>query len=584
MLRTKLSFFLEYARAIKQPIFIDYIESTGTQWLDTGLYLDSYRIVIEAQGTKAPPSTYSILCSHLLDYAGCALFIYDTNVWGLQSSSALTTASIFERTKLDATFDIIDGFPHAVLTINGETTEYQRESLPPYPRHNIEIFNAQASAHVDKEFVGRVYSFQIYSSDGNLLMDAKPCLHPKTFEACMYDTVSKQYLYNKGTGSFIPAPRFVEYIESDGNQYILDTLQIEPSHKIVIDGQYTYTGPSYQFVAGSAENDWKNQACIRLHSETTALISAGVSSDLFSINSNQRYLWTLDILNGKGYLDNNEVSSFSGFVPSGSSRWGYIGVLFNDAFYNASVGKTYSIKLYDNEVLIRHLRPCLRGNTPCMYDMVEGKYYMNVGTGEFKYGKIKFVDYIGSTGTQYIDTGIYAPDVTRFVVKGTCEPNGMSNAQLLGAKDSSAVTSFFGSRIVSGKQSWYCVVGDSTSIGNPLNLSIIDATIVDDKNQPGTLTDLVEGTTQSFESFVGSTSNFAFLENNLCIFGGSATRASLNATCYELQIYTADGLVRHFKPCIDGNNVKCMYDLVTGKYYYNQGEGEFVVGSESSSN
>lgn len=181
-------------------------------------------------------------------------------------------------------------------------------------------------------------------------------------------------------------PIFVDYIESDGNQYILDTLQIKPSHKIVVDGQYIYTGPSYQFVAGSAESYWKNQACIRLHSETTALISAGVSSDLFSINSNQRYLWTLDILNGKGYLDNNEVSSFSGFVPSGSSRWGYIGVLFNGvSLYNAPVGKTYSIKLYDNEVLIRHLRPCLHPETfeACMYDLVTHKYFYNQGTGEF---------------------------------------------------------------------------------------------------------------------------------------------------------------------------------------------------------
>lgn len=372
-----------------KPIFVEYIESTGKQWLDTGLYLDSYRIVIETQGTEAPPSTYSILCSHLRDYAGYALFAYSSGVWGLQSS-ALTAASLFERTKLDATFDIVGGLPHAVLTINGETKEYQRASVPSHSIHNIEIFNAKASTHVNKEFVGRVYSFQIYSPDGNLLMDAKPCLHPKTLEVCMYDMVSKQYLYNQGTGSFIAGPRFIEYIKS--------------------------------------------------------------------------------------------------------------------------------------------------------------------------------------TGTQYIDTGVYAPDITRFVVKGTCVENGMNNTQLLGGTSSSSQT-FFGNRYTNNIAKWYCINSNSTSIGNPHNLSIIDATIESDTSQYGTLTDVVEGTVSEFVKFSGNA--WSFPGSNLLIFGGYSSRRSPNATCYELQLYTADGLVRHFKPCIDGNNVKCMYDLITGKYYYNQGTGEF---------
>ena len=241
-------------------------------------------------------------------------------------------------------------------------------------------------------------------------------------------------------------------------------------------------------------------------------------------------------------------------------------------------GRIYNAKISDGDKIIADLRPCLHPKTfeACMYDTVSKKYLYNQGTGEFIPAP-RFVEYIQSTGTQYINTGVHAPDVTRFVIKGTCSPNGESNAQLLGAKDSSLATSFFGSRSVGGKRSWYCVVGDSTSIGNPLNLSIIDATIIDSKNQSGTLTDLVEDTTQSFDSFVGSASSFAFLADNLCIFGGSGVRVSPNATCYDLQLYTADGLVRHFKPCLRGNT-PCMFDMVEGKYYLNAGTGEFIVG------
>ena len=393
MLRTKLPFFLAYARAIKQPIFIEWIQSTGTQYINLGYISPERAKTLRFVADMSIDTTSSWrLCGtggHLRQlYFGLSLsgaFAYGSG--NIDDVVSNTPGNLGIKYHYD--YDVLNGLYE--VSENSTIVASKQFEFSGYTGGNFYLFcYAGVNEGPLALWSGKIYSFLVYENN-TLIHHLRPCLHPQTFEACMYDMVTKQYFYNKGTGSFIPAPRFVEYIESDGNQCILDTLQIEPSHKIVIDGQYTYTGPSYQFVAGSAENDWKNQACIRLHSETTALISAGVSSDLFSINSNQRYLWTLDILNGKGYLDNNEVSSFSGFVPSGSSKWGYIGVLFNDAFYNASVGKTYSIKLYDNEVLIRHLRPCLRGNTPCMYDMVEGKYYMNAGTGTFKYGEIKFV-------------------------------------------------------------------------------------------------------------------------------------------------------------------------------------------------
>lgn len=388
-------------------------------------------------------------------------------------------------------------------------------------------------------------------------------------------------------------PTFLEYVEFDGNSWI-DTKYVPSSNTRVVgsvlfrEWKNTVTDTTvanYVFgVFGNNQNYGFNVGSSRNFFNTPWEANSGINDQTKGIIPELNVKYNFDVSKEGTYINDVEYLGASRFTVTFQAQKTMFVGWSNGTSAEKMIGNIYGIKIYESDELIQDLYPALdpRG-VVCFYDAVTKQYFYNQGTGLFIAGP-RFIEYIKSTGTQYIDTGVYAPDVTRFVVKGTCEPNGMSNAQLLGAKDSSAATSFFGSRIVSGKQSWYCVVGDSTSIGNPLNLSIIDATIVDDKNQPGTLTDLVEGTTQSFESFVGSTSNFAFLENNLCIFGGSATRASLNATCYELQIYTANGLVRHFKPCIDGNNVKCMYDLVTGKYYYNQGEGEFVVGSESSSN
>ena len=189
--------------------------------------------------------------------------------------------------------------------------------------------------------------------------------------------------------------------------------------------------------------------------------------------------------------------------------------------------------------------------------------------------KIRRIDYIKSTGIQYIDTGIKGTDVTRFVVKGTCVEKGVSNTQLIGGNNSSSQT-FFGNRYSNSVAHWYCMDAKNTSIGNPHNLSIIDATIESDTSQYGTLTDVVDGTVLDFIKFSGNP--WAFTDENLLLFGGASNRRSTNATCYMLQLYTKDGLVRDFIPALDADGVACMYDKVTGTYFYNAGEGSFIAG------
>lgn len=49
---------------------------------------------------------------------------------------------------------------------------------------------------------------------------------------------------------------------------------------------------------------------------------------------------------------------------------------------------------------------------------------------------------------------------------------------------------------------------------------------------------------------------------------------------YYFKIYDGDILVREMYPAIDGNGVACMYDYVSGQFFYNQGTGEFTVSQE----
>lgn len=56
------------------------------------------------------------------------------------------------------------------------------------------------------------------------------------------------------------------------------------------------------------------------------------------------------------------------------------------------------------------------------------------------------------------------------------------------------------------------------------------------------------------------------------------SRGSFVGKMYYFQIYDNDTLVRDFIPVLDSNGIPCMYDKVEGKFYYNQGTGNFIAG------
>ena len=49
---------------------------------------------------------------------------------------------------------------------------------------------------------------------------------------------------------------------------------------------------------------------------------------------------------------------------------------------------------------------------------------------------------------------------------------------------------------------------------------------------------------------------------------------------YSCKIWNDNILVRDFIPVLNKAGVPCLYDKVEEKFYYNQGEGEFLYGNE----
>ena len=74
-------------------------------------------------------------------------------------------------------------------------------------------------------------------------------------------------------------------------------------------------------------------------------------------------------------------------------------------------GKIFGWKYWENGELIQHFIPCYRKSDGevGMYDLVSEMFFANRGTGEFYCEKPKYkaeLEYIESTGTQWIDTGM----------------------------------------------------------------------------------------------------------------------------------------------------------------------------------
>lgn len=69
--------------------------------------------------------------------------------------------------------------------------------------------------------------------------------------------------------------------------------------------------------------------------------------------------------------------------------------------------------------------------------------------------------------------------------------------------------------------------------------------------------------------------------NNIYIFGRNLNNELNRPSKIQLlsfKIYDNNDLVRDFIPVLDNNGIACLFDKVENKYYYNQGTGEFLYG------
>lgn len=187
------------------------------------------------------------------------------------------------------------------------------------------------------------------------------------------------------------------------------------------------------------------------------------------------------------------------------------------------------------------------------------------------------LQYIQSSGTQYIDTGVKPGTTTKIVMD--VEPTAAASSTSVYFFDSYTVsTRRYVFRMVFSTSGVLGAMGSLSSSG-AVTLTTIssDSTIRRMKLQASASekTFLVDGKTASVTTTISFVST---MPNILLLSSSGSTSYRLSAKLYSCQIYTGSTLTRDFVPCKNPSGTVGLYDLVGGTFYANAGTGSFAAG------
>ena len=378
---------------------IDYLESTGRQYIDTGFKPN--------QDTKVEID-FEVLESQTEIYFG-SRFDYNADTYSLlqvnnkiRSDYAQTMGEQFPSHDIST----IDTYPRFTIVKDKNTTSINNSfsSSLSYSNfqsnYNMYIFAANEKNYPSRLSNIRLYSFKLYDNN-TLIRDYVPAIDEKN-ELCLFDKVNKKCYYNKGDGDFVNDSALnnityydkngnkyskINYIESNGTQYIDTNFKPNQDTKVEVDfevlkskteiyfgSRNDYTTNTYSFV--QFQNRFRSDYS-QSNINFSQIITEINTYPKFSIIKDKN----ITILNNSITLSHsysNFQSNYNMYIFAANEQNNPV---------NFSAIKLYSFKMYDNNSLIRDLIPVLDPHDiPCLYDKVDKKCYYNQGTGEFLYG------------------------------------------------------------------------------------------------------------------------------------------------------------------------------------------------------
>ena len=578
---------------------VEYLESTGTQYIDTG-FTQTSLMTIDCDIENTSPS-YNYLFGGSQYDAGRGVNVYNglyyNNTleynYGLNGGYIAYTAA----SRVFMTQVLTDNNTKMTATINGESFTC---NVGTALASEVRVFAASTTTGYRRIYSGmKLYMFKIYDA-GTIVRDFIPCYRKSDNVAGLYDVCTNTFFTNQGTGSFtcgadLNVPREyteVEYIESTGEQYI-DT-GVVPSADTGMEIDFISTAASISgatafFGTSKALEDYScNTFYLNGYSGGTFAIGNNVY-DSVPINQNVR--------NNFSFKNNTFTRTDGSTFTLSSNAWDssmtftiyLFGINSGGNIQRRSSMKLYSFKLYKSNTPARDFVPCYRNSDheAGLYDTVEGKFYTNQGTGSFQKGldvsamsTYQQVDYIESTGEQYIDTGVlpykymkaYA-DYT--AVAGSSE--GSADVISFGAGD--GATRSCGLPGHNANYMWYTQGGaEFVYKQNNPTYSAGSRYKITSELTPTTMSITVNGNYASRNATTDVDfpyTIYAFASNHA---GTVKYKCSIKLHSYVM--WRDGAIARDFVPVYrKSDNEAGLYDTVNKKFYTNSGTGDFVLPS-----
>ena len=180
----------------------------------------------------------------------------------------------------------------------------------------------------------------------------------------------------------------IEYIESNGTQYI-DTAVLGGNIGRV---HMEFSALSADTTIMGAFSNTRLQCFIDSFWFVTfrTFVTNSTGDNIVKIQSNTKISIDWNIKDGSTTINNTSYSLNSGTYENINYTMYLFAGNNNGNLSTPSTMILYLCKIYDNNgVLVRDMIPVLDSNNiPCMYDLVEDKFYYNAGTGDFIAGPI----------------------------------------------------------------------------------------------------------------------------------------------------------------------------------------------------
>lgn len=344
----------------------------------------------------------------------------------------------------------------------------------------------------------------------------------------------------------------IEYLESDGTQFIDTGYKPNNNTRVVADFQYTDSSDWQTLFGvenGSAAEDANKDAFIFImanyqgnyfhyyYGEATP--SVGVNLDptaRFQVDLNKNVM----TIGGQSYVATERTFQLNYTLTLFAYNQGGTHTLKSKA-------RIYSCEIYDNGVKVRDFIPCTNPDgISGLWDSVNDVFYKMLPADYTR------LDFIESDGTTYIDTGFKPNNNTRVVFKG------YSNSSLSGwifGSWASATSNQFAASCLATYSIRY-----GTKNAQPAAVTVGDVNIDMNKNKY-----TYNGASGSFDTqtFSSSYPIYLFAIND----AGRVSSGKFYGKLYSCQIYDNGTLVRDFIPAMNASGEAGLYDLKNDVWY-----------------